>query len=164
MSNFKVGDRVIHSDSEKFPWVNEYKYAVVKELEEGSVTIDYYRKDGGVIENLTYSSRSLVLAPPKTWGEMTPAEKGELLLAHHEGQTIEWSDPRDREDTWDSESIVLWVDFMAYRIRSEVETVTMYGSVNRLFSGCRVGPDTHEITYDVIDGEPDCNSIKMRKL
>ena len=30
---------------------------------------------------------------PKLWGDMTPAEKGALLLAHHEGKVIEWNIP-----------------------------------------------------------------------
>lgn len=52
---------------------------------------------------------------PKIWGEMTDAEKGSLLLAHHEGKVIEclsvtnWYECRE----------VVWDGDCAYRIRME---------------------------------------------
>ena len=54
---------------------------------------------------------------PKTWGEMTEAEKGALLLAHHEGKVIQTRAPDETS----------WVDIepsfdgttLAYRVRPE---------------------------------------------
>lgn len=56
---------------------------------------------------------------PKTWGEMTDAEKGALLLAHHEGKVIEWIDPTDTEDDWDEFCVNIGENHMAYRIKTK---------------------------------------------
>jgi len=85
---------------------------------------------------------------PKIWRDMTPEEKGALLLADHEGKVIDrWSGR-----SW-SETEPAWCDENAYRIRPEpeVETVTFE------HSGCR-------FTFNRIDGKPDCDSVKMEEL
>lgn len=50
---------------------------------------------------------------PKTWGEMTDAEKGALLLAEHEGVLIEAHDSED----WYITSEPSFANGIAYRIR-----------------------------------------------
>ena len=67
---------------------------------------------------------------------MTDAEKGELLLAHHEGKTIQWDGIVSTTGTWggwgDCDDDCLWDgtfsrDGFAYRIKPKapkVETVT----------------------------------------
>jgi hypothetical protein len=52
---------------------------------------------------------------PKTWGEMTDAEKGALLLAHHEGKLIEFFYKQD----WFANSTSWWDSNTAYRVRPE---------------------------------------------
>jgi len=108
---------------------------------------------------------------PKLWRDMTPEEKGALLLAHHEGKAIECLDPAlgngwlaILEPEFDS-------DCLAYRIRPEPkrETVTLYGNTDGstwLNFGQRnvVKFDTHRITFDLIDGIPDTTSIRMETL
>lgn len=95
---------------------------------------------------------------PKLWKDMTPEEKGALLLAHHEGKEIECHDGT----SWFVTSNPKWVYCHAYRIRPEpkVETVTLSGNDIR-FSGFFKG---HRITFTLVDGKPDCDSVKMEKL
>ena len=85
---------------------------------------------------------------PKTWGEMTDEEKGVLLLAHHEGKVIEFL---NGPYGWSLASSPRWRSEQSYRIRPEHKRET-------------VAIDTHRITFDLIDGEPDCSSVKMEKL
>jgi hypothetical protein len=108
--------------------------------------------------------RIISRATPKTWAEMTPEEKGALLLAHHEN-------PGSVEFLFNEEWTVLkglgWLDDMRYRVRPEPvrEVVTMAGYIDRGYFHVRSGVnDTHRITFDLIDGEPDCDSIKMERI
>ena len=101
---------------------------------------------------------------PTLWRDMTDAEKGALLLAYHEGKVIEaWL----YDDKW----MALppdWGQHNAYRIKpeSKVEAVTLY--LSRRCHGANEEPDhgydTHKITFNTIDGKPDCDSIKMEVL
>jgi hypothetical protein len=102
---------------------------------------------------------------PKLWRDMTPEEKGVLLLAHHEGKAIEcWT---ENSPTWDKTN-PQWIDRVAYRVRPEpkVETVAIYGAPSKHVQWCleQCGLDTHSITFDLIDGKPDVASIKMEEL
>ena len=113
-------------------------------------------------------------ATPKLWRDMTDAEKGALLLAHHEGRVIEvWA-----SDRWVADPVAFH-DKFAYRVRPEPkrETVTLRGgdfgrngaiAWSFLHSGhispYTISPDTHRITFDLIDGKPDPTSIRMEEL
>lgn len=92
---------------------------------------------------------------PKLWRDMTPEEKGALLLAHHEGKVIQyfscgvWEDGPPR-----------WFDNVAYRIKLEPkrETVVLYAApINGSWNQKRIG------TVDLIDGKPDPASIKIEE-
>lgn len=52
---------------------------------------DNYKKENIVSEWIEEESKEVTAETYKRWGEMTPDEKGALLLAHHEGKTIEIS-------------------------------------------------------------------------
>lgn len=101
---------------------------------------------------------------PKLWRDMTQEEKGALLLAHHEGKAIELFISKG---SW-MECSPFWTDDVAYRVKPEPvrETVTIYaGSPDLgLFRHDRDIHDTHRITFDLIDGVPDCASVKMEEL
>jgi hypothetical protein len=89
----------------------------------------------------------------KTWGEMTPEEQGALLLAHHNGETIEVYDSRPTKG-WTFALLPLWCGSFKYRVKPEPEVkaeVVYWGLV-------------HKITFDTIDGEPDVSTVKMEKL
>ena len=101
-------------------------------------------------------------AAPKTWGAMNDAEKGALLLAAHEGKVIELYSPKSGWGRCNPS----WSPIHAYRVKPEpvIVTQTRYGRATSIFTP-RMGPwDTHKITFDVIDGEIDCASVKMEKL
>ena len=103
----------------------------------------------------------------KTWGEMTDAEKGALLLAHHEGKEIECFS--ESLGNWITLFILVWYEDSIYRVKKvpikNMEVMYMYfedgldPSIDVYMSD-----PTHKITFDTIDGEPDCSSIKMEKV
>jgi len=102
---------------------------------------------------------------PKLWRDMTPEEKGALLLAEHEGKVIEvWN-----VEGWWTDVVPYWFDDCAYRVRPEPvrETVTLYGEQSYSgYWGFDSGsePGEYRITFDLVDGEPDCTSIKMERI
>lgn len=105
---------------------------------------------------------------PKLWRDMTPEEKGALLLAHHEGKVIEGK--AQNVCNWGVCSSPVWDEGIAYRVKPEpvIETITLYGGgvKGMVWANCRRGGDldTHRITFTLIDGTPDLLSIKMEKL
>lgn len=101
---------------------------------------------------------------PKPLKDMTDAEIGALVRAHKEGKVIqavgggrsEWIDC-DPQWRWD------W----AYRIRPETvrEKVKVHWGKDWGFTiGGQSSRDTHRITFDLIDGKPDCASIRMEEM
>ena len=94
---------------------------------------------------------------------MTPEEKGALLLAAHEGKVIEYKGP---SSDW-TVGTPFWAESHAYRIKPEpkVEAVTVYMKLN--CNGNWIGTEskhcTHKayVTFNLIDGKPDCASVKM---
>jgi hypothetical protein len=95
----------------------------------------------------------------KLWKNMTDAEKGALLLAHHERKVIEGT-RLDVPDDW--RVTVIGLDHIAYRVRPEpkIEKVVIDGEDIR-FKWCLSG---HKMTFNLVDGIPDCSSIKMEKM
>jgi len=101
---------------------------------------------------------------PTKWADMTPEEKGALLLARHEGKVIQ----RSYGGAWETVD-ALFFNQLAYRIKPEPkrETVTMTGyKVNGWYFAKKNSQalDTHRITFDTINGEPDCATIRMERL
>ena len=101
---------------------------------------------------------------PTLWKDMTPAEKGALLLAHHEGKVIEvWH----RLDGWVRSVDFGAVEYIAYRVKPTVETVTINGrntSIGWEWISANPSYHTHRITFQTIDGKPDTSSIRMEEL
>lgn len=108
------------------------------------------------------------VAKPKTWGEMTDEEKGALLLAEHEGKDIQALALDHDGSSWVRKHLKSqWFDHVAYRVKPEreVETVTLYSfRPDEEFGNEYRDTDTHRITFDLIDGKPDCASIKMEEI
>ena len=96
---------------------------------------------------------------PTLWKDMTPEEKGALLLANHEGKAIEWYrsfclkwEPDDNFDPTEHQHI-------AYRIALhkpvvDVRSLYIYQKDSD-YSLTEIG------TIYLIDGVPDAGSIKM---
>jgi hypothetical protein len=115
--------------------------------------IKYYATGDTNVSHFRLISRAS--EAPKTWAEMTPEEKGALLLAHHEGKVIEvyggngWWSPCN-----------LWADEDAYRIRPEpvreVVKLAVWRNEGHFYED--VG------TIEIVDGIPDCDSINMERI
>lgn len=115
----------------------------------------------GKTNSSTFRIISRASDAPKLWRDMTDAEKGALLLAHHEGKVIEYAlDCEDGSTKWYFTDFMVPQSGVAYRVRPEpkLETVTLYGCRDRFLG------DTHRITFDLIDGKPDVGSVKMDEL
>ena len=103
---------------------------------------------------------------PVLWEDMTREEKGALLLAHHEGEVIQYKNPQVSRE-WRTSAHPLWTNSRAYRVkpRPVVEEVVLQGNCKSSFAGNSYhSNDTHRITFNTIDGEPDCASVKMEKI
>jgi hypothetical protein len=88
-------------------------------------------------------------AAPKTWRDMTPEERGALLLAHHEGKVIEtWF-----RGAWINKGHGGWGKQNAYRIRPEPKRET----VTRHLSHAGVA---YPVTIDVVDGVLQWDTLK----
>lgn len=106
----------------------------------------------------------------KMWKDMTPEEKGALLLAHHEVKDIEYFSYV--AGAWCSaKGKPTWAFDGAYRVKPVpvIKTVVMHGCKGNeywsfdSFPGPEKG-DTHKITFNEIDGVVDVSSVKMEKL
>ncbi len=98
---------------------------------------------------------------PKTWGEMTDAEKGALLLGAFSGSVIEYWGPGLGE--WlECGSVIIsnFADVHAYRIRvapvKGAVTIDVVGSSGGKWytPGTLGSPSTHDITFPTTDGTP----------
>jgi len=100
----------------------------------------------------------------RPWKDLTDEEKGALLLARHEGKTIQFNPCGIWVNlTWDFD----WIAENSYRVKPEPkrETVELYWARNHGATTNRTPlADTHRITFDWIDGKPDCESIRMEEL
>lgn len=103
---------------------------------------------------------------PTIWLDMTPEQKGALLLAHHEGKVIEWTNSKGIFENSTAKGYTpVWSDSVAYRVAPRRKTVTLHGAgYEWTQADLPCEDDTHRITFDLLDGEPDCASIKMEKL
>ena len=110
---------------------------------------------------------------PKLWKDMTPEEKGALLLAYHEGKDIERFSA-DFLDYWHT-VYPSWVDDVAYRVKPEREKVTaricLTGDGTSLHMEAEYGYDNYgkdhlyaTLTFDAIDGKPDPASLKIEEV
>jgi hypothetical protein len=108
---------------------------------------------------------------PKIWRDMTPEEKGALLLAEHEGKAIEEFGTA-YPDAW-YETDPYWDNGCAYRIKPEPKrkTVTAKLCIDAYGTSLNMRPDYGDnygdhafyftLTFDTIDGKPDPSSIKI---
>lgn len=126
--------------------------------------VEGFGKDGeniGILHQ-TLGVWEIVSRKPKEWRHMTDEEKGALLLAKHEGKEIQYL---RFDDKWVTSAAFPMGDG-TYRVRPEpeVEVIELYGNEDTSFYRGSSCFDTHCITFNLVDGEIDCSSVKMRKL
>ena len=130
-------------------------------IKDGELIVRYERGWFSSVEEDSWLYRIISRATPKPkiWRDMTPEEKGALLLAAHEGKEVQC---HYGVEGWCRRSFEVFAVGNAYRIKPEpkIETVTMSGDDIRL-GGFIKG---HRITFITRDGKPDCASIKMDEL
>ncbi len=99
---------------------------------------------------------------PKTWGEMTDAEKGALLRANLRGdlQFSDYNSSKGHPGGWNDKSNWFFADDTYYRIKPEPKRDTVKLAVWRT-----EGHFYEDIgTIDLIDGDPDVDSVKMDSI
>ena len=98
------------------------------------------------------------------WSDTAPERKGALLLARHEGKVIEFWDG----NCWVETKHPQWSDCIAFRVKPEpvVEEVKVmvYCKGRHVSVESGLLDPTHRITFNLVDGKPDCDSIKMEKI
>ena len=112
---------------------------------------------------------------PKMWKDMTPEEKGALLLAYHEGKNIEVFGSYFSEE-WYPADYPSWIAEYTYRIKPEPKrkTVTAKLCIDAHGTSLNMRPDYGDnygdhafyftLTFDTIDGKPDPSSIKIEEV
>lgn len=124
-------------------------------------------EDGGIVtiqeEKWEFKIIRRAASPFNT---LTAEEKGALLLANLEGKIIEMS--IDGGETWERSYTPQWIGAACYLVKEdEVKEVTVYGIVvadNGEFGARRNSADTHRITFNLVNGKPDCASVKMEDI
>jgi hypothetical protein len=159
---YKAGDTVRCTGSN--PYFHMYKAGDVFTLESNSRgEIRSGMCDG------TLGDWELVCDPSDlTWGDMTPEQQGALLLAHHQGKTIEMKSYSF--SVWVYIKNPIWGQGVAYRVKPETVVVHHKRYASLLSSGLGAinkNQDTgsdYMLTYDTEDGVPVCSSVKLSKL
>lgn len=107
---------------------------------------------------------------PILWIDRTANEKGAILLAWHNGARIERFCEHRQE--WVAASLSCG-EHHAYRANTDPvrKTIVMVGKAEGFYGeysfhqcdNVTLGY-SHKIMFDLVDGEPDTNSVKMEKL
>jgi hypothetical protein len=169
--NVKVGDVVLLGNDRTFKQLTVVSFTNKNdvfpdhaELESGDGYNGLFHLNRGEFTIVSRASEEQP-TPPKQWQHLTPEEKGALLLAHHEGQTIElWNGA-----SWvpfDEYTRISWYEKGTYRAlpKPVVEAVTLYGNNSLFFSPIQNKNDPYKIIFDIVDGKPDWDSLEGRDL
>jgi hypothetical protein len=103
-----------------------------------------------------------------TWEDMTPEQQGALLLAHHQGKTIQVNS--FATGLWTRLKHPMWNNNAPYRIG--IDSVVVHHEMHSVLYGGNIigfaeGKQTaskHVLTYTSEDGVPVCSSVKLSKL
>lgn len=99
---------------------------------------------------------------PKKWKDLTDAEKGALLLAHHKGKPIEVN---ELDGTWRVTKAPAWQRTCCYRVKpspviEEKEEKFGWNPESGLFLWLTGGPQ-FKLKYRLVDGKLDEDSVKV---
>ena len=119
-------------------------------------------KEVGTLEELNVKPGDVVEFV-EGYNGMYPQYKGKRMVGHSDGGVSFDNGNGFCGDAYHKFRIV---SRASDRPEPKVETVTLYGSPSKHIQWCleQCDLDTHRITFNLIDGEPDCTSIKMEKL
>jgi hypothetical protein len=105
------------------------------------------------------------------WDNLSESEKTEILIAWDRGDTIEWS---STGKVWSFKTEGRFAPKNYYRIRPRKKLVELHGyyleddngSHNCLFDAGNpvLKDDTHKITFEVVDGKPVLESIRLEEI
>lgn len=171
MREFKVGDKVRLLQKSGINYKGDVGYITCLSSIDCRVSKTNDPKE--TVNWVSYNKIELVEEKPtvdvhntqkKTWGEMTPEEKGALLLADYEGKTIEFF--LSGSTIWRTTYTPQWCSESVYRVKPlpVVETVEMYSVGGDCFTDYRQANDKYKITYQTVDGEPDWSTLKGETL
>jgi hypothetical protein len=160
---YKAGDTVRCTGSS--PYFHVYNTGDIFTLE-----LNDYGNTGIGLCNGSLGDWELVCDPiDLTWGDMTPEQQGALLLAHHQGKTIEVKS--HVSDRWIKVKQPMFTQ-SSYYYRTEPEPVVVHHEMHSGdqdgdiygFSWVKCSDSTYVLTYDTEDGVPVCSSVKLSKL
>jgi hypothetical protein len=125
-SEVKVGDKIVITDSE-YP-INTPNGTIMTVVGfTGCYTVAVADYGDGTAWHMTSDAYKLysketpmaqMTQEPKLWKDMTPEEKGALLLAHHEGKAIQTNyHPESKYNTWEDNRSPTWSSVCAYRVK-----------------------------------------------
>ena len=111
------------------------------------------------------------------WAEMPEEERKEILFGFFvENKVVEWSYSGKEKDSDSIKSTPLWSSDICYRlvdtkpepVVEEVELVggkhTDFGYIWEDDEGCSKYWYNYKLTFKTVEGEIDCNSVKMEKI
>lgn len=160
MTTVKIGDKVKISDSSMNRKRRGSICIVTKVNNDESVTViasdncEFYVPD--------YDFELVSDKAYQTWRDTSDEDKGKLLLAQLNGSPIQYSYDGITWETLGSRPA--WANNILYRVKPQVETFTLYVSKGSPAHKYSVQSDTHKITYDVVDGVIQEDTVKMKKL
>lgn len=150
-NGYTVGPATPNPDSSYYPWNVPLNGRYFGYNDDGTTCIA--ARDWDIVAEAPGSVEAS--DSPTLWRDMTPEQKGALLLAHHEGKVIENSLDGI---TWIAAK-PYWADNYAYRVRPEpkreTERVTIVNA-DGMVIGCG--------TVITENGKPDCASIRMEEI
>jgi hypothetical protein len=160
---YKAGDTVRCTGSNPY-FIDKYKTGDVFTLE-----LNGYGDIGIGLCDGSQGDWELVCDPSDlTWGDMTPEQQGALLLANHQGKTIEVKS--HVLGNWIPLHEPAWISDAAYRTKPEPDVVHhkmhsgLYNGHLTCFTLCKYPESDYVLTYDTKDGVPVCSSVKLSKL
>ncbi len=103
---------------------------------------------------------------PKNWAQMTREERREISFRAMSGEKVQLYAQGYGWGGWDGETPFCEIPF-PIRIKPKRETIHIVGFMDGDHFEAHFGDpkeDTHHITFDVIDGKPDPDTIRMEVL
>lgn len=158
----QVGDVVVFG--------NEPTKYLILAIKTRDATMRWTRHDGSTVElDEPLDSAALyriIRRANRPFKDLTREEKDDLIMAHVDEKIIEVS--IDGGATWERCYTPLWAGSVCYRVKSDVtERVSIRSSypfagwVSEEYGNI---DETHRITFQTVNGKPDCNSISMEEL